>query len=572
MQNFHFSFITNNHLFSIFVKNHSLLKRAFLLFFLCISVASFSQTKKIKILYSGITYADEEKYPGATILLRSKDSLVRIAHEGAILTCNQALFYKKSNFFKAIGNVLINQGDTIKQTSDYTDYNGNTKKVLSWGNVRLTDPSMTLTTDTLHFDRGQQKLFYKNDATIKDATNILESKIGNYYLKEKKFTATSKVIVTNPEHVLHSNHLDYYTNTAFAYLYGPSTIKGKNNTIYTERGFYNTKKEISHFVKKSKIFFTDRTIQGDSLYYEKFKGFASATDHIKLVDTVQNFVAKGNYSEYYELKDSVFIIKRAVAITIMDKDSMYIHGDKILITGKPEKRIVRIFNDAKIFKSDLQGKSDSIHINQENGLTRMFRDPILWSDKNQITGDSIHLLNNSETDKLDSLKILGSAMIVQLDTIIDGKATYNQIKGRNMYGKFVDGKLKYFLVKGNAEVVFFNRNDKGVLETITKQECGSIEFELDEANRISSIKYIKKPDGKSYPPKDLPETDRKLKGFVWRQNEQPLRMEDIFIDEKIIPIATQKLVQKKKKTVKKLSKNKKTSPKKRKSGAKKIKE
>jgi len=495
-------------------------------FFLFLSVAIFSQAKKIKIKKADIEFVDEDKYPKATVLIGH----VEIEHEGAVLTNKQAFFYKKSNFFKAIGNVIIRQGDTITQTSDYTDYDGNSKQVLSWGKVILTDPNMTLTTDTLHFDRAKQKLFYQNYATIIDATNTLKSKVGDYYLKEKKFTATSKVVVINPEHIIKSNHLDYYTNSGFAYLYGPSTIKGKSNTIYTEKGFYNTKKEISHFVKNSKIFFTDRTIEGDSLYYDRFKGFASATSHIKIVDTVQNFVAKGNYAEYFELKDSVFIVKRAVAITEIEKDSMYVHGDKILITGKPEKRIIRVYHDVKIFKSDLQGKCDSIHTNQKSGLTRMYKNPILWSGKSQITGDSIQLLNNPETEKLDSLKILGNALIIQLDTVINGVSTYNQIKGRNMYGKFVEGKLKYFLVKGNAEVVFYNRNEKGFLETITKQECSSIEFELDDTNKISLIKYIKKPEGKSYPPKDLAEKDQKLKGFAWRQDEQPLRMEDIFIE------------------------------------------
>ena len=463
--------------------------------------------------------------------------MVEIHHEGAILTCKRAIVYKKRNFFKAFGNVLIKQGDTITQTSDYLDYDGNTKMMLSKGNVVLRDPKMTLTTDTLNFDRQKQLLFYKHNAVIKDQTNTLESKVGNYFLEEKKFTATTKVVVTNPEHVLESNHLDYYTDSSYAYLYGPSTIKGKDNTIYTERGFYNTKAEISHFVKNSTLFFKDKTIKGDSLYYDRFKGFASATKNIKVTDTIQDFVAKGNYAEFFEKKDSVFIVDRAVAISLMEKDSLYIHGDTLLVTGKPENRIVRIYNDVKIFKSDLQGKADSIHMNQTTGLTRLFKNPILWSGKNQITGDSIQLLNNKETDKLDSLKILSNALIVQLDTIIDGVSTFNQIKGRNMYGKFIDGKLKHFLVKGNAEVVYYNRAENGVLETITKQECSSIEFTLDETNNIESVTYIKKPEGISYPPKDLPEEQRKLRGFIWREDEQPKIMEDIFIEGKKIPKA-----------------------------------
>ncbi len=512
------------------------MKRVFPLFFLLFSLVSFSQAKKIKIIYSGYSYADEEKHPGATILTRDKNSLVKIEHEGAILTCKKALYYKKLNFFKAFGNVIIKQGDTITQTSDYADYDGNLKQALSWGNVILTDPKMTLSTDTLHFDRVAQKLFYKNYATIKDSTNTLKSKIGTYYLSNKKFTATTRVVVTNPEHILESNHLDYYTNSALAYLYGASTIKGKDNTIYTERGFYNTKIEISHFLKNSKIFFKERTIEGDSLYYNRRIGFASATNNIKLIDTVNNFVAKGNYAEYFELKDSIFIIKKAVAISEIEKDSMYIHGDTILVTGKSKNRIIRVYNGVKIFKYDLQGKCDSLHTNQITGLTRMFRDPVLWSGKNQITGDSIHLINNTVTEKLDSLKIFSNALIVELDTIVNGVYSYNQIKGRNVFGKFTKNKLSKLLVKGNAEQVFFNRNEKGILETITKQECSNILFDISN-NAVQSIRCYKPSEGggNTYPPQKLPLDKRKLKGFVWRENEQPKIMEDIFVKEKKEP-------------------------------------
>lgn len=515
-----------------------ILKNLILLLFLCLSAIGYAQKKPklIKILSSKRSYINPKKYPGAEIL----DENVKIAHEGAILTCKRALYYEKENFFKAFGDVVIKQGDTITQTSDYADYDGNTRQALSWGNVILRDPKMTLTTDTLHFDRIQQKLFYKNHATIVDATNTLKSKNGNYYLENKKFTATTRVTVTNPKHLLESNHLDYYTNSNVAYIYGPSTITNSENAnkIYSERGFYNTKTEISHFVKNAKLYLKERTIQGDSLYYDKVKGFASATQNIKVIDTVQNFISKGNYAELFEHKDSLFIIKKAVAISVIEKDSMHIHGDTLLVTGKPKHRIVRTYHDVKIFKSDLQGKCDSLHTNQNNGLTRMFRNPVLWANKSQITGDSIHLLSNKETEKLDSLKVLNNALIVQLDTIIDGKATYNQIKGRNMYGKFKDNKLHTLLVKGNAEQVFFNRNEKGVLETITKQKCSKILFNIVD-NEITSIRCYKpaKSAGVTFPPSQIPEAKRKLQGFVWRENERPKSVEDIFLDE-IHPVQT----------------------------------
>lgn len=469
-------------------------------------------------------YVDEEKYPGATVLIGK----VKMIHEGAVLTCKQALYYQKQNFFKALENVVIKQGDTITQTSDYLDYDANSKQILSWGNVVLKDPEMTLTTDTLQFDRLNQKLYYRSFATIKDQTNTLNSKNGNYYLETKKFTATTKVTLINPEHNLVSNHLDYYTNSGIAYLYGPSTITNtqNENRIYCERGFYNTKTDISYFVKNAKLYLKERTVEGDSLYYDKKKGFASATNNIQVIDTLNNLVTRGNYAEIFEEKDSLFIIKKAVAISIVEKDSTFIHGDTILVTGIPEKRIVRTYHNVKIFKSDLQGKCDSIYTNQESGITKMFIDPILWSDGNQITGDIIHLISNAKTEKLDSLKVLSNAFIVSKDSV--SKNDFNQIKGRNMFGKFKDNKLDLLLVKGNAESIYYNRNEEtDSIETITKEISSNIEFTLVEG-QINTIKYLKTSEGKTYPPSMFTSASRKLQGFVWRAFEQPKTKKDIF--------------------------------------------
>ena len=485
-----------------------------------------AQQKKL-IYKAELQYADEEKYPGATVLVGA----VKMTHAGAILTCKKAFYYKKTNFFKAIGDVIINQGDTIKQYSDYADYDANLKKAVSWGDVILKDPSMTLTTDTLYFNRGSQLLFYKDHAVIKDETNVLKSKNGNYYLENKKFTATTAVTITNPDNLIESNHLDYYTNSGHAFLYGPSTITNleDNNKIYSERGFYNTKTDISHFVKNAKLFLDDRTIEGDSLYYDKLRGFASATNNIRVIDTAENFMARGNYAEYFQKTDSIFMVKRAVAISVVENDSTFIHGDTLLVTGKKDHRIIRTYNNVKIFKTDLQGKCDSLHTNQSTGVTKMYYSPILWSDKSQITGDSIKLLTNKETEKLDSLKILGNSFIIQQDSI--DPENFNQIKGKNMYGKFIDNELKNLLVKGNGEAVNFNRNDAGVLETITKQYCSNIEFEFVN-KEMDQIKCLNQSDGKTYPPSMYPENDRRLKGFLLREEEQPKSKEDIFIKNK----------------------------------------
>lgn len=496
-----------------------------LLFFVIIfiSISGFSQTKKIKILKADNTFTDP-RFPDATISIGN----VFIEHEGATLRCDKAYIYQERKLIKSMGNVVINQGDTIVQTSKYADYDGMTKIATSWGNVVLKDDMMTLQTDTLKFDRETQQLYYKSGGTITDATNVLKSRIGDYYLRTKKFQAFTNVVVTNKESKVVSNHLDYYTNTGIADLLGPSTITSKQNSIYTEKGHHNSKTNISHFLKNSKIFYNDRTIEGDSLYYNKNIEFASATGNIIVVDTINKSIIKGGYAEYFKLKDSVFITKKAVAISLIEKDSVYIHGDKLMVTGKVEDRIVKAFNHVKFFKSDLQGKCDSLVTYERTGLTELLRNPVMWTQGNQITGDTIHLISNPKTEQLDSLIILNNAFMVQKDS-----AGYSQLKGKFMYGRFINNALKSLNVVGNSEVVFYVRNDLQDLIGITRMKSSKNIFITLANNEIEIIDFIDKPEGKTYPPSKLPENEKILKGFIWRENERPLNKEGIFIYDEL---------------------------------------
>ena len=479
------------------------MKRFFLIVILLLSAISFSQTRKIKIVHSDNTFINEEKYPEAIVALGN----VIVAHDGATLQCKQALIYQKANIVKAFGNVIINQGDTIIQRSKYVHYNGETKMAKSWGDVVLTDPKMTLTTDTLHFDREQQLLFYTNHATIKDDTNTLISDIGKYYLENNKFQALSKVIITNPDNKVTSRHLDYFTNTGIAKLYGPSTIIDlkNSNTLYSEEGFYNSKTRISHFIKNAKITYQDREIEGDSLYYDENNRFASVTGNITVNDTINNTIIRGGYLEYFETLDSVFVVDKPLVISIFEKDSTFMHADTLLVTGKKDFRFIRAYHHVKFYKKDLQGKCDSLYTNESLGLTKMYRRPILWSDLNQITGDTIHFLTHKETKKMDSLKVYNNAFVIKQDST----GGYSQIKGKDLFGKFVKDTLDNIFVSGNGQMINYNRNEKKELVGITKITCSNMEFFFKEGE-LNSLKYTVKPEGKTYPPSKLPKEEEKL--------------------------------------------------------------
>lgn len=493
------------------------------------------EVKQINIVYGANFTKDEEQFPGASIF--SKDERqVQFEHQGADLWCDIAIFYQKENKLRAIGNIRMKQGDSIQMTSGKINYDGNTRLAKAWEKVVLkntgsgtgTGTGMTLMTDTLYFDREKQESYYTSSGTIIDSANTLTSEIGRYFMVPEKFQFVDNVHILNPDYTIDSKQLDYYQNSKNAYMYGPSTITGETYKIYCERGYYDTKIESGYGIKNTRIDYNNRIIEGDSVYFDKATEFASATNNIVVTDTVNNGVIRAHYAEVFKAKDSVFATKRAVSISLVEQDSLYMHGDTLLLTGKPDHRILRAFRNAKFYKTDLSGKCDSIHFDQSSGITQLIREPILWNVDNQMTGDSIYIISDMETEKLDSLKVINNAFIISLDSI--SMKGYNQAKGKDLFGKFIDNSLKIVDLVKNTEVIYYMYNDDDELIGINKTICSEIRLLLAK-NEIEDITFFTNPDGDIFPEKDLPESSRKLKGFIWRGDERILSKDDIFDED-----------------------------------------
>jgi lipopolysaccharide export system protein LptA len=497
------------------------------IFLLGFTAKGWSQeAKKIVIEYADFADVNQTEIPDALLL----SGHVRMNHDGVRFLCNKAYYFQKENYVKAFGDVQMIQGDTLFMNSKYAEYNGNVKQAYATGKVNLRSPDMNLATDTLRFDRKSQQAYYTCNGVITNRENVLKSKSGRYFVAEKKFQFLTAVTVTNPKYVVKSNHLDYYNNSGHSYLFGPSTITSKENFIYTEKGFYDSRKNVGHFLRKSYIKYKDRRIEGDSLFYNRTKEFASASRNVKITDSINKGIVKGHYAELYKQKDSMFVTKRAVAINLVENDSIYIHGKLLMVTGKPNERLVRAYPNARFFKKDLSGKCDSIHSSQKTNLTQLIGKPILWNFDNQMTGDVMHLIGNNQTEKLDSLKVLNNAFIVSRDTLGTG---YNQVKGVNLFGKFKDNKLYEVDVIKNTEVLYFLRNDQKELIGINKNVSSRINMTM-EGNTINTMTFFTDVDGDIYPENELPENARKLKGFIWREDERILDQECIFPDEENI--------------------------------------
>ena len=518
----------------------------YIIFILCcaFTTLSFSQKKdKLQVVFAGKGFTEKGSESGTTTFLRDNQQQVHFVHNGVNLYCDKAVLYKKENFVEAFSNVRMVQGDTITMTAKYIEYSGKTELAFALGNVVLTEPSSVLTTEKLHFDRTKQQAYYDvSGKVVRDSSGTITSQIGRYYMPTKKYQFVDSVVLVNPEYTLKTKRLDFFNDSGHAYIFGPSTINGEGNDIYCERGFYDTNEDFGHFQRNAKINYDDREVIGDSIYFDRTLNFASATNNIKVTDTINNSIVKGDYAEVWKAKDSVFITGRALAITIQEKDSVFIHSDTLMLTGPEEHRITRAFYNAKIYKSDLAGKADSIHADHKTGLTELInlarysskdpfaakRKPIMWNLGNQMSGDTIHLISDVKTEQLDSLKVFNNAFLVSKDTLSDDG--YNQTKGKQLIGLFKDNELYNVDIIKNAEVIYYSRNGLGELIGINKSKSGSINIKIAD-NDIEEIRLINKVDGDLSPESLFPNNANRLRGFDWRGDERPTSVVDLFKDD-----------------------------------------
>ncbi len=493
--------------------------------FILISVVTFSQNREI-YYESDRTSKDQQKYPEA-LLFSKVNQQVYFKHEGIEVWCDQAVFYQEDNFFRAFGHVKMNQGDTIKMFSKYAEYDGNSKFAFASDDVKLITPSNTLTTDSLFFDRQKQNAFYRSGGTVKDSVSTITSIYGNYDMPAKKYSFRQQVEVSHPDYNITSEQIVFYPETGHAYLYGPSTILSESGTVFCKKGYYDTKSDQGYFVKDANVKYENRDLYGDSIYFNRKRNYASATQNIRVVDTANASTLYGNYAEVFKDKDSIIVTKTPYIASLQQQDSLFIASDTLLITGKSKFRKVSAYYDVRLFKQNLNGKSDSLHLDEVTGITKMIGNPVLWSENNQITGDTIQLINDTLTDKLDSLKVYNNSFMIQKDTI-EG---FNQVKGKFLYGLFEDNELNEVNVIKNTETIYYIREENGDLFGINKALASTIKL-IFEDQKIVDIYYYNQPDDKTYPESEIPPNARKLKGFNWRGEEQIRSKKDLFSNRK----------------------------------------
>ncbi len=485
-----------------------------------------TKPKKKKIEFS----AKETKYDkkigkGAKRLIGD----VVFKHENIIMRCDSAWLFDDETL-EAYKNVHIQQGDSLHLYGDVLKYNGNTKKAELQKNIRMMDKDMTLTTDLLFYDAGKKVANYTGGGKIVTKDNVLTSTYGNYFAESRELGFKKNVVLTNPEYVMHSDTLRYNTASGISYFHGPTTIRSNQNFIYCEDGYYDTYKDLSRFSKNAWIRSGAQRLSGDSLFYDRKRGVGAAKGNVAILDSAEKIRIVGQRAEYFEMTERSYVTGKPVLQQLFDKDTLYMGADTLrseyLLKDSAGKkvpdhthRILRGYHHVKIYKADLQGKCDSVAYTFADSVMRMYRLPVIWSDKEQITGKEIHLSMNRGS--LKYMDITENAFIISSKDSIH----YDQIKGRKMRGYFHDNELSLVHVEGNGQTIYFPEGDSSLIG-VNRTDCSEMKIHI-QSNSVKKIVFLTRPDGKLVPLKKYPSNELKLKGFVWREGERPLSPADV---------------------------------------------
>lgn len=498
---------------------------------------------------------DEMQYPGAQLL--TGDVLFR--HDSALMYCDSAYFYESANSLNAFGNIRFEQGDTLFGYGDVLYYDGNIKLARLRHNVRLVHFNTILTTDSLNYDRVADMAYYFNGGNINDSLNTLTSVWGQYEPPTNQATFKDSVYLTNPNFTLESDTLQYNTNTHIAQIVSLTTIiYQEQTTIKSDLGWYNTENEQSTLLNMSRVEHADgRQLTGDSILYDKRIGVGRVFNNMELTDTVNMLTLYGNYGEYYEHDQHGFATDSALAIDRSDSIWLYVHADtlftepekftirtlipkdsilvdSVMTAQKPDTLIsdtsfqrMRGYRNVRVYRDDMQALCDSMSYTAKDSLLKFYYNPIAWSDSSQLSADSIRAqLANGE---VDHVHCYGSAMAIQQEE----NEFFNQLSGKEILAWVRNGELRQIDVNGNAETVFFPREDQpdttkqGDIAGVNKTQSSYVKIFLNN-QKIERVLFTTATTGTMYPLDELTVEQTHLGGFFVASNERPINPDDVF--------------------------------------------
>jgi lipopolysaccharide export system protein LptA len=496
--------------------------------------------------------SDYMRYNGNTHLAFLKGSVQII--DGLNTLHSEDLTYNITTKVATFNNGATLQSDNTTVVSNTGTYNGKTKVAYFKGDVLVTDPKFEIVSKEMKYNTDKKITTFMDESTITIDSTIIYGKKGTYDSKKEEGVFNTRSSVSNNDQEIIANHLYYNKKTGNQTANGNVEIfdKKDNRRMLCEKVFYNDKTTLMNAEQNVEIdeYNDGRVVYAQNVQYNKRNKYMLARTKVLIFDSAQNTILSCQKIEYNLGKNYTLATGKPLIRTLIDKDSMYIRADSffsapsnVIDTIKNKiitsnivadstkeidtkiKRTLLALGHVKMYSDSMQAQCDSMTYSQADSVFRLFKAPILWTGESQATGDTIYII--TQNNKAKQLEIMVNALIV---SYTKDATLYDQISGTHITGFMKNDALDEMFVDGNAESIYYNKNEKGEYLGQNKSKCAQLRIKMKE-KKISRIAFYSEPEGDFIPLTGMADKDKFLPNYVWKENLKIKNKEEIIGDK-----------------------------------------
>lgn len=490
-----------------------------------------------------LRHADELKYDeyGPNPDAQIAKGHVHFVNRGATLLCDSAYYYQATNSFRAFGHVRFRQGDTLSLTCDNAWYDGEGQMMEARKDVVLKHRGQTLYTDSLNYDRLYNNAYFFKGGRLVDYRNKLSADWGEYNTNTREAVFYYDVQLHTPKNRVSTDTLYYDTKKSIAHIVGmytpnrgmgkpgPSIIRSKDGIVKTTDAFFNTRTDRARLFGRSTVVNKEKTITGDTLYYNSATGQNHGYGNVIFVDSKNKNKLTAGEVNYNEKTGKGYATKKALVVDFSQKDTLYMHADTLRLetfhinTDSVYRKVHGYFH-ARAFRRDFQAMCDSLVYDTRDSCLTMYKDPITWSDGRQLTGEKILVYTNDSTVR--EAHVIGQALSIEL---MKDSTHYNQVSSKEIYAYFDHGNIRRSDAVSNVRAIFYP-TDSGdsTLIGLNYVESDTMRMFISPKRQLERI-WMPKAQGTLYPMTQIPPGKEKLDVFVWFDDLRPKNPDDVFV-------------------------------------------
>ena len=474
---------------------------------------------------------------------------VKLRQGNTLFYCDSCVMNNNANTFEAWGKgkqVHINDSDTANIYSNHLLYYTLKKLAYLDGNVKMTDGKGVLTTPELEYDMETNIGIYKKGGKVVNEKTVLTSQEGWYYADLKDVYFKKNVVLKDPAYDIVTDSLLYNTESKTTRFIAQTTITDTTGRVVkTKEGFYNQQTKQAEFGRRPVIkdgkttIIADRVSQNDSIY--------KAEGNAIIVDSAQGTTIIGGLIYQNKTTEAVLATRKPLMIIRQENDSTYVAADTLFSARLTDKfgvdsivtdtvtgvkvasinqkdsanRYFEAYRNVRIFNDSLQAACDSMFYSFKDSVFRLYDNPVVWAQQNQVTGDTIFLYTkNKKADKVEAFE--NGFMVNMLD-----KDVYNQIKSTRIDGWFVDGNIDSVRAKGFAECIYYIQDEDSSYTGINESHSDIIDIYFEQ-KELDKVVFRSAVTGTLWPIRQKSPGEMKLANFRWLEDRRPKTKYELF--------------------------------------------